>query len=119
MPKATKRTGRREKPAHGVKAEFVRARPELTAPEIMALAKKEGIVLSVGHIYNIRASDKRRGVSRPTTNGRAVPERSNGRGNGGGGGAEESQLRALVIRMGLDRAEAVIGRLRTQLQDLE
>lgn len=121
---ATRRTGR-AKTAHGAKAEFVRAHPGVPASELVALAKKDGVVMTPGHIYNIRAQDKKRaenGGATAVTNG---AERPNGRARNERtaatttGGSEESQLRALVLRIGLDRAEAVMGRLRDQLKDLE
>lgn len=101
------------KPAHGSKSEFVRANAGVPAAELVALAKKQGFTLTPGLVYNIRATDKRRtgtnGAARMAANGKA--RRS--------GGSNENQLRSLVMRMGLESADAVFTELRTQMKSLE
>lgn len=77
----------------------------MPAAELSTLAEKQGFALSSGLIYNIRANDKRRGGS---TTGRAPRSK----------GAHESQLRSLVMRMGLDNADAVFTELRAQMKKL-
>lgn len=75
------------------------------------MAKKAGMTLTVGHIYNIRASDKRK-ASKTNGSPAVAPvavERS--------GGSNEDQLRSLVLRMGLDKVDAVIDRVRAQLKN--
>jgi hypothetical protein len=112
---ANKRS-KKDKAAHGSKSDFVRAHAGVGAVELVALAKKEGVTLTQGHIYNIRAQDKKRAaknggatngataVTNGATKARATKATT--------GGPEESQLRALVLRIGLDRAEAVIAKLK-------
>lgn len=78
----------------------------MPAAELSTLAEKQGFALSSGLIYNIRANDKRRGGS---ATGRAPRSK---------GGAHESQLRSLVMRMGLDNADAVFTELRAQMKKL-
>jgi hypothetical protein len=97
----------------GAKAAFVRANPTATAQEIVTLGKKQGISLTVGHVYNIRAADKKTRAARDgqgteltaQTTGAAPGELSR----------LDAQLRTLVIRIGLDRAEQVFSELKSTL----
>jgi hypothetical protein len=98
----------------GTKAAFVRSNPNLPAQELVTLAEKQGIPLTVGHVYNIRAIDKSRKAERQegkaAANGRAAPER--------GSSALDAQLRTLIIRIGLDRAEQIFAELKKGLSRL-
>lgn len=107
--KKRKSTAKAAKLAHGSKSEFVRTHPGMPAAELAALAKKQGVALTPGLIYNIRAADKRRSGKNGRVTGRAA--RSNG--------SNENQLRSLVMRMGLDSADAVFTELREQMKNLE
>jgi len=98
----------------GAKAAFVRSNPSATAQEIVKLGKKQGITLTAGHVYNIRADDKKRRLtsdlpgSDATTRATAATTRS-------ASTQLDAQLRTLVIRIGLDRAEQVFSELKSTL----
>jgi hypothetical protein len=107
--KATRSAKRRNgnpqsKAAFGGKAEFVRSRPEKTARQIVAEAAERGIELTAGHVYNVRASDKRAGRSRPTTARTRASQPSDDL---------AQQLRLIAVRIGLDRAEAIFSELKS------
>jgi hypothetical protein len=89
-------------PAFGSKTAFVRARPNKTAQEVVAEAAQQGLTLSVGYVYNIRATAKKNGGS---VTAPALPVAS--------GSGIEMQLRTLVLRIGLDRAERILSEIRT------
>ena len=91
------------KPTFGAKTEFVRARPDKTAQEVVEEATQQGLSLTVGYVYNIRTLERKRGSRRPQR--APVPARSTV------GGSEQS-FRTLVLRIGLDRAEAVLSELK-------
>lgn len=103
---------RKAKPAFGAKAAFVRSHPSTPAGELVQLAEQEGLTLTVGHIYNIRSKQKKHTdeagpvgaePSAAASATRAEPSSLDG------------QLRTLVIRIGLDRAERVFAELKASL----
>lgn len=109
----------KSKAPHGSKATFVRSNPTLAAPEVIKLAKQQGIALTLGHVYNIRASDKakqRSGGGQPSASASAAPAKSPVK-------AElprlDAQLRTLILRIGLDRAEQIFSELKGSLSRLE
>lgn len=107
---------KKAKPAFGAKAAFVRNNPTVPAQEVVELAKKHGLQLTVGHVYNIRAEDKRkRGVAEQAAAPSAPQAAAS---SSGDGGPLEAQLRTLVIRMGLDRADRVFTELKSSLSRL-
>jgi hypothetical protein len=102
--KASKKTNRRTnapKAAFGSKSNFVRSQPSLSAAELVKLGKSQGIKLTPGHVYNIRATDKKKSKSgdataRPTRLA-AVPDVA----------GPEVQLRTLMLRLGLDKVDEI------------
>jgi hypothetical protein len=99
---------RKSKLPLGAKAAFVRANPNATAQELVKLGKKQGIPLTAGHVYNIRADDKKKQnpdspsqASSPSAPTSAPSPRL------------DAQLRNLVIRVGLDRAEQIFSELKS------
>jgi hypothetical protein len=101
---------RKSKSPLGAKAAFVRANPSGTAQELVKLAKKQGLGLTVGHVYNIRSNDKKKSADPMGTAPRASSsERSSS------DSPLDAQLRSLVIRIGLDRAERVFSELKATL----
>ena len=64
---------KKPKPADTTRADFVRARPEMSVANLLVAAKAAGIGLSSSHAFEIRAVDRRAGktasatVSAPTT----------------------------------------------------
>ncbi len=110
----------KSKAAHGSKATFVRANPTLAAPELVKLAKQQGMSLTVGHVYNIRASDKSKqrvvGSSQTSASAGAAPFASAAKTDLP---RLETQLRTLILRIGLDRAEQLFSELKSSLSRLE
>ena len=102
---------RKAKPAFGAKAAFVRSHPSTPAGELVQLAEQEGLTLTVGHIYNIRSKQKKAGDPAPAgAEPAAAPSAPRG-----DSGSLDAQLRTLVIRIGLDRAERVFAELKASL----
>ncbi len=100
----------------GAKAEFVRSMPPgMPAAQIVEEAKKQGLTLTPGHIYNIRAAEKRKAakvadgsestvVAAPR---RGRPAASAASGNNGSAKLE-AELRRIIAELGLARARAVM-----------
>jgi hypothetical protein len=107
---STRAMTKKSKPRVGSKAAFVRANPTASAREIVELGEKQGMSLTVGHVYNIRAEDKKRGQQSPDAASTASPAAV-----GKPSTQLEAQLRTLVIRLGLDRAEQVFAELKSSL----
>lgn len=101
---------KKSKPRSGSKAAFVRANPTASAREIVELGAKQGISLTVGHVYNIRAEDKRKRGQAASGQSPAAASQSAREAS-----QLEAQLRTLVIRIGLDRAERVFSELKSTL----
>ena len=99
---------KKRKARSGTKAAFVRNHPGLSTPELLALAEKQGLSLTAGYIYNIRAAQK----AQADGGSAASPAPEPGRGKAS---ALDAQLRTLIIRIGLDRAEQVFGELKASL----
>lgn len=103
---------KKRKARTGTKAAFVRSNAALGTSELLALAEKQGIPLTAGYIYNIRTAEKaKQADGQPSSTSRA--SRSTSR-----GGALDAQLRTLIIRIGLDRAEQIFGELKASLSRL-
>lgn len=107
---------KKSKGSHGSKAAFVRANPTVKAPDLVALAKKQGLTLTVGHIYNIRASDKAKPKANPASPAPAPVETGSRPASSGGDLTRmDAQLRSLILELGLYRAERVFAELRSSL----
>ena len=105
---------KKSKGAHGSKAAFVRANPTIKAPDLVELGKKQGIALTVGHIYNIRASDKAKPKANQS-NPASVDPGNRPPASGGDLSRMDAQLRSLILEIGLYRAEQVFASLRASL----
>jgi hypothetical protein len=103
---------RKAKHAFGAKAAFVRAHPSTPAAELVQLAEQEGMALTVGHIYNIRSKQKKQGGEAVSAGAEPVAVAPATRGDSS---SLDAQLRTLVIRIGLDRAERVFSELKASL----
>lgn len=115
MPKkkTPKTTAKKQpKPEFGAKSEFIRARPHATAKELIQMANNEGLRLTANHIYNTRTADKKKGIKGSKTNATGTTMSSSEP-------ALEAQLQTVVIRMGLDKADAIFSALRARLLDFE
>lgn len=93
----------------GTKSAFVRANPNVAAQDLLTMAEKQGIPLTVGYIYNIRAATKAKRAEGKADGKSAEAPRA------AGGSGLEGQLRTLIIRIGLDRAEQVFSQLKKSL----
>lgn len=113
MAARNKRRGSKSS-THGSKSAFVREHANVGAQDLVKLARKQGMTLTAGHVYNIRAMDKRRGEKVQSPGARAVPRRTKGATANGTMSADE-QLRSLLIRVGLDRAEQILAELKTSV----
>jgi len=113
----------KSKAPHGSKATFVRSNPTLAAPEIIKLAKQQGIALTLGHVYNIRASDK----AKQRSGGGSQPSATASAGSAPAARSPvktelprlDAQLRTLILRIGLDRARQIFAELESSLSRLE
>lgn len=88
----------------------------MPAVELVEEAKKQGFKLSPGFIYNIRAADKKRGGGPRSYSARSSAGGS--RASAKASGSMENQLRSVILRMGLDGAEAVFADLRAKMKTL-
>lgn len=96
------------------KSQFVREQPTtMTAKQVVGKAKDAGITLSEKYVYNIRAkANARRRSGRP---GRP-PKTARGRAAASSGGLE-GRLIDLALELGLGKAEALLGRLRSKIRE--
>lgn len=95
----------------GSKSEFVRSNPGLSAPELVALADKQGISLTTSHVYNIRATDKKKRTGgtteAPALRAAAVT------GAVSNSSDAENQFRLLLIRLGTDKVDQLLVEFRS------
>jgi hypothetical protein len=100
---------KKRKTRTGTKAAFVRNNAGLATAELLALAEKQGVPLTAGYIYNIRAAEKAKQADGQTS---LAPQ---ARAAAPHAGSLDGQLRTLIIRVGLDRAEQIFGELKASL----
>lgn len=106
---ASKKSGKKVSGKFGAKADFIRSQPEsMSAKEIVEAAAKQGIKISVNHVYNLRTAAAKKG---DTGKGAAMlaPKRGVGRPPraAAGGTDVERQLRAAIAEVGLQRAREI------------
>jgi hypothetical protein len=95
----------------GAKAAFVRSHPDASAKEVVALAAKAGLTLTVNHVYNIRSTS---GISR--RKGKATPHASASKASKVKvSGTAEAQFRRLVLDIGVSRARKLLHDIETKL----
>jgi hypothetical protein len=95
------------------KSQFVREQPTtMTAKQVVTKAKDAGITLSEKYVYNIRAkANARRRTGRPGRPPKA------GRPAASSAGGLEGRLIDLALELGLGKAEALLGRLRSKIRE--
>jgi len=95
------------------KSQFVREQPTtMTAKQVVSKAKDGGITLSEKYVYNIRAkANARKRTGRPGRPPKA------GRPAAASAGGLEGRLIDLALELGLGRAEALLGRLRSKIRE--
>jgi hypothetical protein len=106
---ASKKTARKAGLEFGAKTKFVLRRPKLSAQEVVAAAKEQGIPLTAGHVYNIRSQARRRNAEgKPSRAGAStLPRRKPGRPPAAPKDLE-AQLRNAIAQVGLARAREVL-----------
>jgi hypothetical protein len=105
---ASKKTGKKVTGKFGAKADFIRNQPEsMAAKDIVEAAAKQGIDISVNHVYNLRTAAAKKNEATKSA-GLLAPKRGVGRPRAAGGGSDvERQLRAAIAEIGLQRAREI------------
>lgn len=101
------------------KSEFVRSLPaEMSAKDVVAKAREEGLALTEAYVHTIRSAAKRKegkgGGRAPRATAAAEPRSSSSRSNTGA----EAQLMALVIEHGLPQVQEILKRIDAKLRTL-
>ena len=106
------------------KSELVRSLPaEMSAKDVVAKAREEGVVLTEAYVHTIRSAATRKEgkVGKPGRAPRAAaasaPEPRGGGSSRANTGAE-AQLMALVIEHGLPQVQEILRRIDTKLRTL-
>jgi hypothetical protein len=104
---ASKKSAKKTSGKFGAKADFIRSQPEsMSAKDIVDAAAKQGLKISVNHVYNLRTSAAKK-TDAPVSSVPA-PKRGPGRPRAlSGGGNVEQQLRAAIAEVGLQRAREI------------
>jgi hypothetical protein len=102
---ASKKPGKKTSDKFGAKADFIRSMPEsMSAKEVADAAAKQGIKISVNHVYNLRtAARKADGVAPVAKRGPGRPRATGSSSNSN----VEQQLRAAIAEVGLQRAREI------------
>jgi len=89
------------------KSEFIRQRADKKAAEIVAQAKALGVSMTVGFVHTVRANARRKVAAAS-----GAPAARRGRPAASApaptGSNSEAQFKSLVLRIGLDRASALL-----------
>lgn len=108
MPsKPTKR-----RPQLGTKAAFIAEHAALSAVEIVALAKKNGMSLSPAYVHTLKSSLRKKIAGAKTSSKTSAPRAP--RGTWSEPGDKVTQLARLIVQVGLDVARPVLERLEAQ-----
>ena len=114
---AAKKTSNKNSGKFGAKADFIRSQPaSMSAKDVVEAAKKVGLKVTVNHVYNIRAAEKKEGgyaaprsVSAPNAN-QPSPSRRGRKPLShaiSANTALEAQLRRAIAEVGLQRAREI------------
>jgi hypothetical protein len=114
---AAKKTSNKNSGKFGAKADFIRSQPaSMSAKDVVEAAKKVGLKVTVNHVYNIRAAEKKdsgyampRSVAAPSTNSPS-PSRRGRKPMAHAMSAStalEAQLRRAIAEVGLQRAREI------------
>lgn len=115
---AAKKSSNKNSGKFGAKADFIRNQPaSMSAKDVVEAARKVGLKVTVNHVYNIRAANKKEGgfapprsVPAPSTNQATASRRGRGPASTAGGPASaalEAQLRRAIAEVGLQRAREI------------
>jgi hypothetical protein len=114
---AAKKTSNKNSGKFGAKADFIRSQPaSMSAKDVVDAARKVGLKVTVNHVYNIRAAEKKdsphaapRSAAAPSTN-LPSPSRRGRRSAAQAVSAStalEAQLRRAIAEVGLQRAREI------------
>ena len=114
---AAKKTSNKNSGKFGAKADFIRTQPaSMSAKDVVEAARKVGLKVTVNHVYNIRAAEKKDSGYIPprsvTASNAGMPAPSKrGRKSAGlapaASSALEAQLRRAIAEVGLQRAREI------------
>jgi len=114
---AAKKASNKNSGKFGAKADFIRSQPaSMSAKEVVEAARKVGLKVTVNHVYNIRAAEKKEGghagprstaalsanVAAPSRRGRKPASQG-----ATASTALEAQLRRAIAEVGLQRAREI------------
>jgi hypothetical protein len=100
------------------KSEFVRSLPaEMSAKDVVAKAKEEGLTLTEAYVHTIRSAAKRK-EGKPGRAPRAAAAATESRGSSRANTGAEAQLMALVIEHGLPQVQEILRRIDAKLRTL-
>lgn len=119
------------------KSDLIRSMPGASAAAVIAKAKQHSMKLTANHVYAVRAIDKRRAADKKaagkapaavSTTAAAAPSAPRGRPVGrpvgrpkstaAGGTTHEANFMAIVLDIGLAKAESLLHRVRERVRDL-
>ncbi len=114
---AAKKTTNKNSGKFGAKADFIRSQPaSMSAKDVVEAARKAGLKVTVNHVYNIRAAEKKEGphgaprsVAAPSTNAPSPSRRGHKPASSAmtASTALEAQLRRAIAEVGLQRAREI------------
>lgn len=111
MPKTSKKSASKNKPARVNKSAWIREQaPNLSAKDVVEKAKGEGIKLSLAQVYTARSTAKRQGAPKRGAAGAAPIKRGPGRPklSGTATGDLRRQFVQLAVRIGTDEARRLL-----------
>jgi len=93
----------------GAKADFIRDQPSnMSAKDIVDAAAKQGLRISVNHVYNLRAAAKKQpGAGRSSATSSKSGRGRTATGVGAAAPGLEAQLRSAIAQVGLRRAREI------------
>ena len=102
------------------KSEFVRSLPaEMSAKDVVAKAKEEGLALTEAYVHTIRSAAKRKeGKAGRAPRAAAAATESRSSGSSRANTGAEAQLMALVIEHGLPQVQEILRRIDSKLRTL-
>src|SRR5512140_1763560 len=113
---AAKKTSNKNSGKFGAKADFIRSQPaSMSAKDVVDAARKAGLKVTVNHVYNIRAAEKKdsphaapRSAAAPSTNSLSPSRRGRKATQAiSASTALEAQLRRAIAEVGLQRAREI------------
>jgi hypothetical protein len=113
---AAKKTSNKNSGKFGAKADFIRSQPaSMSAKDVVDAARKVGLKVTVNHVYNIRAAEKKEGPHAAPRSAAAPSNLPSPSRRGRKSAAQaisastalEAQLRRAIAEVGLQRAREI------------